>query len=93
MNGRRFRSLVLVALILIAASAFATQLRMDIPVTVSPNRWVPLTDKAGIALIGEPEKSASKPAQGRGQLWVKMDGSWVQVSMEPARELVPAQSR
>lgn len=89
MNSRRFRNLILVALLLIAASAVATQLRMDIPAAVPPNRWVPLTEKAGIAILGEPDPRASKP-QGRGQLWVKAEGGWVQLAIEPPPELVPA---
>ena len=86
MSNRQCRSLVLLAVILITATALASQTREDLPPAVSPDQWVALSDKAGIVIRGKP-----RPGDvAKGQLWVKVNGSWLATVLEQPQQVVPA---
>jgi hypothetical protein len=91
MTSLRFRSAILVAIILITASVLASQSRADLPPSVSPDQWVLLGDKAGIVITDKPSKTSGRPTgEVRGQLWIKVDGTWLPALLEQPRSLVPA---
>jgi hypothetical protein len=91
MTGLRLRSAILVAVILITASVLTSQSRADLPPSASPDQWVPLGDKAGILMTEKPAKVSGKPTgEVRGQLWVKVEGTWLPTLLEQPHSLVPA---
>lgn len=91
MSSLRLRSAILVAVILITATVLASQSRADLPPSVSPDRWVLLGEKAGIVIIDKPGRMSGRPTgEVRGQLWVKVDGTWLPALLEQPQSMVPA---
>ena len=90
MTSLRLRGAILVAVILITATVFASQSKADLPPSVSPDQWVVLGDKAGV-VIEKPSKISGRQAgEVRGQLWLKVEGTWLPAFLEQPHSLVPA---
>ncbi len=91
MLGLRLRVAILAVVVLITATVLSSQSRTDLPASVSPDQWVGLGDKAGIVLSEKPNKVGGKPTgEVRGQLWIKVEGTWLPALLEQPRNLVPA---
>jgi hypothetical protein len=91
MTGMRLRSAILVAAILITATVLESQGRADLPPSVSPDQWVALGNNAGIVITEKPAKVGGRPTgEVRGEIWVKVEGTWLPTHLEQPRSLVPA---
>jgi hypothetical protein len=90
-SSPQLRGAILVAVIFVTATVFGSQSKADLPPSVSPDQWVVLGDRAGIAITDRPSKAGGRPTGDvRGQLWVKVDGQWLPAQLEQPRSLVPA---
>ena len=90
MTSLRLRGAILVAIILITATVLASQGKADLPPSVSPDQWVVLSDRAGI-VVEKPSKNSGRPTgEVRGQLWLKVEGTWVPTLLEQPHSFVPA---
>jgi hypothetical protein len=91
MGNPKLRGAILVFVGFVTAALVGSQSTADLPSSVSADQWVALGDRAGIALTDRPSKAGGRPtSEVRGQLWVKVDGKWVQAQLEPPRSMVPA---
>ncbi len=89
MSNPKLRGAILVIVIFVMAAVVGSQSKTDMPSSVSPDQWVVLGDRAGIALTDRPSKAGGK-SEVRGQLWVKVDGNWLPAQLEQPRSMVPA---
>ncbi len=90
MTSPRLRGAILVAVILITATVFASQGKADLPPSVSPDQWVMLGEKAGIVIEKPSKISGRATGEVRGQLWLKVEGTWMPTLLEQPHSMVPA---
>jgi hypothetical protein len=87
LNGRR---LGLAAWVLVAALPLSSQTRNDRPEGVPSDRWISLGEDAGIVITSRPARVNGRPGEAKGELWVRLDGSWSPAALEQARQMLPA---
>jgi hypothetical protein len=91
MSNPKLRGAILVIVIFVTAAVVGSQSKTDMPSSVSPDQWVVLGDRAGIALTDRPSKAGGRlTSEVRGQLWVKVHGQWLPAQLEQPRSMVPA---
>ena len=83
-NARR---LVFAVSVLALAVPVSSQSRDDRPASVSTEQWIKLGEGAGIVITSRPVKPGG---EAKGELWVKVGGSWSPATLEQDRQLVPA---
>ena len=85
------RRLGLAALVFCAAIPLVSQVNDDRPASVSSSQWIPLGDKAGIAITGQPSRvGGTQGGEAKGELWIKLGGRWVAATLEQSHQFVPA---
>ena len=85
------RSMGVAAVMSLAALPVLSQGGEDRPAGVSKEQWVKLGDSAGILITSRPPQSSGKtPGEARGELWIKLGGSWSPAVLEQPRQVVPA---
>ena len=87
MASRNTLRLGFAALVLALAVPVSSQSRDDRPASVSSEQWIRLGEGAGVAITNRPAKLGG---EAKGELWVKLGGSWSPATLEQARQLVPA---
>jgi hypothetical protein len=90
MTSLRLRGAIFVAVILITATIFASQGKADLPPSVSPDQWVMLGEKAGIVIKKPSKISGRATGELRGQLWLKIEGTWMPTLLEQPHSMGPA---
>jgi hypothetical protein len=81
----------LAVLVFIAALPVLSQGADDRPAGVSKDQWVKLGDSAGIAITNRAPQSAGKVGgEAKGELWVKLAGTWSPAVLEQSHQFVQA---